>query len=604
MFTVIKNYKKLFFALMQNHIENPEGISEAKFASGDELSDIKELQKVIKDWVLDKTESSIIMNSISEITWEAQNSLREITNSLLEKWFSTKNENEYNSFKKLVEKIDTVKMPEYSSIINKLNDNLNIYSPQRFHGITIKWDKISIHYDSMLSYEDTLVIRYDKNSWALKSDPQWIWWDVVDGYFNWTEYEVDSTILNDDIRDAQAKIEREEIKAQVLENKQRNLEQDKDDQILWEAITENAVDIKELWEQTEKALKDVKKILESHKEAIDWNTDLINELWEQTEKALKDVKKILESHKEAIDWNTDLINELWEQTEKALKDIKIILNNLIKNVNENSSDNARQNKKIAELEKQLDNHYKSISNLAAENIGQNQRTSRNEEQISANTTGINKINDRVTELHSDDELVVTVPWITPKPVVEVAPENKVMYEAAQKWYKTHGWLEGSHQILEIKKLLQESYDITKIDGKFNAEFFNSVIEYQKINELKIDWLVWRETFANMGKKHKNDLLDKRTESRDYYNVKKFEKSEKWYSTATTESIKKLQKALTEEWLGSSWFDIDWKFSYALMQKVIEFQELNSLTNDWLAWYNTLEELWLVDTKTEAKRFYI
>jgi len=182
------------------------------------------------------------------------------------------------------------------------------------------------------------------------------------------------------------------------------------------------------------------------------------------------------------------------------------------------------------------------------------------------------------------------------------------YKYAQKWYEKHWWLNNSYQIKEIKNILKNDsfndYKITNIDWKFNQEFFNAVIDYQKDNGLKVDWLVWRETFDNMMKEFKWDFVDNKEKSREYYNIEKYNKAEKWYNKAKPDAIKKVQDALIDEWLWDTWF-VEWKFNYELMQKIIEFQESTSdwLKWDWLAWYNTLKSLWLVNTKTEAKKFY-
>ena len=207
--------------------------------------------------------------------------------------------------------------------------------------------------------------------------------------------------------------------------------------------------------------------------------------------------------------------------------------------------------------------------------------------------------DTINEFHSDE-----------LEAEKISPENKRKFEKAEKWYESHGWLENSYQIREIKKILEwaeyEDYNISEIDWKFDANFFNAVIKYQENNWLKTDWLVWRKTFENMMKFYKDgNILDTNRESREYYNIEKYEKAEKWYKAkvwTNPESIVKLQGALIDEWHDDIWF-VDWKFNYELMQKIIEFQETNWETPDGLAWYKTLKALWVIDNKTEYRKFY-
>jgi len=302
---------------------------------------------------------------------------------------------------------------------------------------------------------------------------------------------------------------------------------------------------------------------------LDSMDDNISELEEKRQRE-KDLQ-----NQESIDLKQ---NEKIKKLQELLGNLEVQIKWLAEQVSQNTWNIEEQNEKIKELQELLGNLEAQINWLA--------------EQITQNTWRIEKLHENETT--SPEE-----------PEAEISPENKEKFEFAKEWYRKHWGLENSYQILKIKEILknQEDFNITNIDWKFDAEFFNAVIEYQESNELKVDWLVWRETFEDMLKEYWDNLLDTKKEAREYYNIEKFEKAEKWYKWKTTESIKKLQEALEVD-ISSSWF-IEWEFNYELMQKIIEFQESSSddLKGDWLAWYKTLKALWLVNTKAEAKRFY-
>ena len=492
MFLFVKNYKKSFLSHIKNSFSETVGwvnSSELKNEdfNWDALSDLKALKKAVSDGKITTEEAVVITENISQIEWEAKQGLNEIINKvLLQEWFSAMNKTSYDSFKILVEKSENnFKIPSWDDIIQKVIDNSNYWSwislnkndpliahldKDAFHWITIKGDSVEVKYDSWWE-DDTLEMKFNQEGVITSSDWKRGINEEVD--VSW-ETKIDLTSMDDNIR---------EVEQKEIDRKQN------------EKIDKNEADIKDLWENTEKALKDVKVILGEHAKKIEKNWADVKDLWENTEKALKDVKIILDEYAKKIEKNWADVKDLWENTEKALKDVKIILDEYAKKIEKNWAD-------VKDLWKNTRDAFKVVKVILDEHA----------KGIEANSLDNSTVKEEVKEELKKE--------IKKEPVeVELLAGYEREYSKANDWYALHGWVTDSVQIIEIKKVLKDEWSIiSSIDGEFNKEFFNAVINYQSDNNLVKDGLVWRKTMDEMMMDYKGDFVDTREKAKKYYGV--------------------------------------------------------------------------------------
>lgn len=374
MFITFKNYLKIFNLFLYNAfawwLETSWTSEEKPIFKWDSLKDLKTLKNYLKDWKIDTEEAGIINKEYENIKNEAKDWLNEITNEMFQKWFSAKDKKSYNSFKKLIEKTNGQKLPEWDSIIRAVSNNISPLNDMfkwwtkpdkssNFHWIEIKQGEILVRYDWIWP-SDTYSIDFNmvKNSQTNKTEfkinnKKWLnnKWELED-YKN--KSVVDKTFLDKDIN----KLEKEEMeeakkreeKAERQEREKDNKEYFKNQEIInwnkseftedWIKLIQKKLWIKDDWDFWPNTLEAVKKIDK------DWKIGLwvLKKLWlvDKNNNAINGLTKSMFKPWKLEQWNSRYI--IFKEKNITQKENK-------QNQNLNSETNQEKKYKKFDMEK-------------------------------------------------------------------------------------------------------------------------------------------------------------------------------------------------------------------------------------------------------------
>jgi len=326
----------------------------------DSLQDLKQLKAFIDDWKIDSREAQIINEHFNDIEKEARDWLKEMTSSMLKEGFSAIDKNSYESFKKLIEKTNQIKLPSWQNMVQKLwtilDKNIQVNQDSDFHWIIIKNNTIQIRYNH-LWFSDTLVLNYNKETGELL-DKNIKWSEIKDEEEDVkNQSNIDKNLLNDNIKNKEIQQQKElekinklikEIKLysvdwkniKELEQQKNNLEQllklkvySPIEWIITEAIDKinNKISILKQKQETkrlqEEKQEQEKKLQEAKiKKAIEWYRGKPKEkikkiqkklwipvdgiVWKQTVSAIMDFQKNNQLVVDGIAWKNTL-KKLW-----------------------------------------------------------------------------------------------------------------------------------------------------------------------------------------------------------------------------------------------------------------------------------------------------
>jgi len=319
MFTIITSYKNLFSSFLKNEVidggiitlQKTESLEGKGNFDWDTISDLKTLQNYIKNNEIDINEVKSITENLDKITWETKEALKDSLKDMIEKWSTINNEEDYNSFIKILKLLGNSsianKMPSYSDM--KSNVEKEEWAENWF-SLVLEWEKVYIY--------------WDLNPVLWSTD--WVWvvdtnWYKVSDFFDENNRWEDNTWNNDEINF--------DILKKWLDNATMKI---------LERIETSRINAEKKLVQSEKALaKSEKKLVEVKGEL------------NKSEKKLDEVKDKLNKSEKELD---EVKGEL-NKSEKALVEVKGELNEVKDKLNKNEKELDESENKIKELENQL-----------------------------------------------------------------------------------------------------------------------------------------------------------------------------------------------------------------------------------------------------------
>lgn len=182
----------------------------------------------LNDMLSDENIDMHELNEMRDLLDTTKHWVEKVVLNMLENWFRTKNETEYNTFKELLESATWRKLPDWSWILAKAwvklwDTQSEILNNDSFRWIIVKRDTIELRYARRFSWKDAMLLDYDRywRAWESKwVDHEHDTENVVDISAN--RAEVDSKLLESTMESISVKI------TQSNEHVKKELERSKD----------------------------------------------------------------------------------------------------------------------------------------------------------------------------------------------------------------------------------------------------------------------------------------------------------------------------------------------------------------------------------------